>query len=76
MVVATVTLAAGGTFLPYCLNGDTGSFFFWASHPPLVFLITSITLLAFRSAGYRFVRPIPKADILIAAQDNSPDTEK
>ncbi len=76
MVVATVTLAAGGTFLPYCLHGDTGSFFFWASFPPLLFLITSITLLAFRSAGYRFVRTIPKENNLIAAQDLSPDTEK
>ncbi|MHB8898434.1 MAG: hypothetical protein ACYC6Y_06780 [Thermoguttaceae bacterium] len=57
MVAAIAALAAGGAFLPYCLHGDTGSFIAWAAMPPLNFLIICLTLLAFRSSGYRFVRP-------------------
>ena len=56
MVVGAVTIAAGGAFLPYCHHGDAVSYAFWASLTLLTFLITSSTLLAFRAAGYRFLR--------------------
>lgn len=49
-------LAAEGTFLPYCLHGDAISYVFWAGLPVLTFLITSVTLLAFRFAGCLFMR--------------------
>jgi len=61
MVVGGAVLAAGGAFLPYVLNGDAVSYAYWAGLPLLTFLITSFTLLAFRWAGYRFVRGNPKA---------------
>ncbi|GEM_PF-1907185 len=56
MVVGGAALAAGGAFLPYCLHGDATSYVFWAGLPVLTFLITSVTLLAFRFAGYRFTQ--------------------
>ncbi len=56
MVVGGAALAAGGAFLPYCLHGDAISYGFWAGLPVLTFLITSVTLLFFRVAGYRFMR--------------------
>ena len=59
MVVGGLALATGGTFLPYSLNGDATTYAYWASLPPLTFLITSSTLLPFRSAGYRFLRATP-----------------
>lgn len=54
MIVGALAIAAGGAFLPYCHHADAVSYAFWASLTLLTFLITSSTLLAFRTVGYRF----------------------
>ena len=58
--VGALAIAAGGAFLPYCHHSDAASCAFWASLTLIAFLITSSTLLAFRAAGYRFLRGTAK----------------
>jgi hypothetical protein len=56
MVVAIAILTAAGAFGPYAFDGDRSSYGFWITLPLLTFFVTSLTLLVFRLAGYRFMR--------------------
>ncbi len=56
MVVAIAILTAAGAFGPYAFDGDRSSYGFWITLPLLTFFVTSLTLLAFRLAGYRLMR--------------------
>ena len=56
IVVGTATVAAGGAFLPYCLSGDAQAYAFCSGLVVSLFLIVSVSLFPFRTAGYRFLR--------------------
>ncbi len=68
ILVGSATLVAGGAFLPFALNGDAASYGLWVGLPLLTFLITSATLLVFRSIGYRFVRETPREGANLGAE--------
>ena len=70
-LVGTVAAAAGGAFLPYCLKGGAHSYAHWSGLTVSLFLVISVSLLAFRAAGYRFVWTNSLDDDLLA-QNNVP----
>lgn len=51
LAVGLTVVAAGGAFLPYCHKGDARAYAYWCGLTVSLFLIISISLLAFRGPG-------------------------
>ncbi len=75
LAVGLTAVAAGGAFLPYCHKGDARAYAFWCGLTVSLFLVISISLLAFRGAGYRFAWRNPLDDDLLAENEVPLETD-